>query len=165
VAHALFVVAARGVGRRVDRLQRFLVALLALVALRVQLESLFKRIHRLVILFHQVMACSLACPGLDKVRVHLDRFLGVLKSGDWLHKFDVSCGSVRVNSFVIGISSEAFFEFRDCAGEVSVLEFLVARVLVLIGELGVEVRLPLSLTLEFLAALKSILNVNIVMLD
>lgn len=134
------------------------ITLLALNGIAVQLETLLKSFHSLVILLHHLMGSTLSCPGTDEVFINSECLVSVFESLNRVHQFEVACGSVRVAGFVLGVTTETFIEFLDSSRESSLLEQGSALILVYNSNFRINVSGSSLFLLILLATALSILD-------
>mmetsp|Transcript_30337 Transcript_30337/g.72173 ORF Transcript_30337/g.72173 Transcript_30337/m.72173 type:complete len:622 (+) Transcript_30337:120-1985(+) len=135
---------------RIDLCNAPVEALLQLRVVRVDLEALLVRVHRLVVLLHDKLDVALAGVPLGKGGAELDALVGVLLGLGHRAELDVAGGAVGVVLVALGVhrGRPAHDRLRvalDGLGELLILEEGIALLLLLIGKVEVDVLLLLLL--------------------
>jgi len=132
------IVASRG-RLSVDGIHSLLLSLSAFSVGGIESKSFIVCSDGFVVFFHEVMAGSLLAVSFDESRVEIDTFLSVFESFNRGHELDKSGASVRVKSYILGVTFQSFFELLNSSRIVSGFEFIVSIDLVLLGFDGVKI--------------------------
>lgn len=137
----------------------------AVLVTGLQLKARLERLHRFVVFLLHLMASTLTSPSLYECRVKSDRFFSIPEGRDGVHQLEEASTSVRVEELVLRVALDALIELFQGVNKVATLEKLITASLVLLSDFRVNVGRGLSVFFRFLNFLACFLDVVVVVLE
>mmetsp|Transcript_43252 Transcript_43252/g.53125 ORF Transcript_43252/g.53125 Transcript_43252/m.53125 type:complete len:334 (-) Transcript_43252:597-1598(-) len=145
-----------------DLCQHLISALLALLILRVKLQTLLVGLQRLVVFLHEKVRCSFSRVRLHKVRIQLQAFIQIPQSIRIRQELSQRSSAVGVHLGILGISLDPFIVLRLGLCVLLLLEELIAFFPVLFTLHRVKISILLMLFFSSFTVSKRISDATIV---